>query len=186
MASSLFWRNFVYLTLLPFLLCLVLFPPPFLLWHRRLGHMSAAQGLDISFLLECWGLYLTLRFLLIWVANGKRLGPSFIKEALSTSPFDLVSEVHPAPLLSKGGSSVYVFFDRTMKKFTKIKVFRSDSGVYLRCLPNSACFNSLHLQSAFPTILPPHSSAEWGCRAETSPYTYIGDSSLSLALSFCP
>jgi hypothetical protein len=26
LASSLFWRNFVYLSLLPFLLCLVLFP----------------------------------------------------------------------------------------------------------------------------------------------------------------
>lgn len=89
--------------------------------------MSAAQGLDMSFLLECWGLYLTLRFLLIWVASGagKRLGPFFIKEALSTSPFDLVSEVHPAPLLSKGGASVYVIFYRTMKKLTKIKGFRS-------------------------------------------------------------
>lgn len=52
-----------------------------------------------------------------------------MKNALSTSPFDLVSEVHPAPLLSKGGSSVYVvIFYRTMKKLTKIKVFRSDSG----------------------------------------------------------
>lgn len=59
---------------------------------------------------------------------GKRLGPSFIKDALSTSPFDLVSEAHPAPLLSKGGSSVYVIFDRTMTKLKKIKVFRSDSG----------------------------------------------------------
>lgn len=59
---------------------------------------------------------------------GKRLFPSFIKDALSTSPFNLVSEAHPAPLLSKGGSSVYVLFDRTMKKWTKIKVFRSDSG----------------------------------------------------------
>ena len=28
--------------------------------------MSSAQGLDILFLLECWGLYLTLRFLLVW------------------------------------------------------------------------------------------------------------------------
>lgn len=93
-----------------------------------------------------------------------------------------MSEVHPAPLLSKGGSSVYVIFDRTMKK--KKKGF--SLGVYLRCLLNSACFNSLHLQSAFPTILPPHSSAEWSCRAETSPYTYIGDNLLSLALSFSP
>lgn len=63
---------------------------------------------------------------------------------------------------------------------------RFSLGVYLRCLLNSACFNSLHLQSAFPTILPPHSSAEWSCRAETSPYTYIGDNLLSLALSFSP
>ena len=62
------------------------------------------------------------------VQAGKRLFPSFIKDALSTSPFDLVSEAHPAPLLSKGGSSVYVIFDRTMKKFTKIKGFRSYSG----------------------------------------------------------
>ena len=54
--------------------------------------------------------------------------PLLKKLFLSTSPFDLVSEAHPAPLLSKGGSSVYVIFDRTMKKLTKIKVFRSDSG----------------------------------------------------------
>lgn len=49
------------------------------------------------------------------------------KDALSTSPFDLVSEAHPASLLSKGGSSVYVIFDRTISKLTKIKGFRSDS-----------------------------------------------------------
>lgn len=36
-----------------------------------------------------------------------------------------MSEAHPAPLLSKGGSSVYVIFDKTMKKLTKIKVFLS-------------------------------------------------------------
>ncbi len=91
--------------------------------------MSPAQDLDIFFLLECWGLYLTLRFLLVWVASWEksRPCPSFFKDALSTSPFDLVSEAHPASLLSKGGSSVYVIFDRTMKNFTKIKVFRSDS-----------------------------------------------------------
>ena len=43
LASSLFWRNFVYLSLLPFPLCLVLFPPPFLLWHRRLGHVFSPR-----------------------------------------------------------------------------------------------------------------------------------------------
>lgn len=45
LASSLFWRNFVYLSLLPFLLCLVLFPllPFFLLWHCRLGHVSSPR-----------------------------------------------------------------------------------------------------------------------------------------------
>lgn len=64
LASSLFWINFVYLSLLPFLLCLVLFPPPFLLWHRRLGHVCSPR---LRYLIST-GLYLTLRFLLIWGA----------------------------------------------------------------------------------------------------------------------
>lgn len=42
-SSSLFWRNFVYLSLLPFLLCLVFFPLLPFLWHRRLGHVSSPR-----------------------------------------------------------------------------------------------------------------------------------------------
>ena len=53
-----------------------------------------------------------------------------------------MSEVHPAPLLSKGGSSVYVIFDRTMKKFTKIKV--SVRGEYI-----SAAFRPLLASTHF-------------------------------------
>lgn len=62
-----------------------------------------------------------------------------------------VSEVHPAPLLSKGGSSVYVIFDRIMKKLTKIKVFRSDSEVNISPLPSELCLLQLtSLTKRFP------------------------------------
>lgn len=145
--------------------------------------MSPAQDLDIWFLLECWGLYLTLRFLLVWVASWEksRPCPSFFKDALSTSPFDLVSE---ASLLSKGGSSVYVIFDRTMKNLTKIKVFRSYSwGEYIfaafRTLLASTHFTYKALSQRSCLYTPQQNGV-----AERTPY--IGDSSLSLALSFCP
>ena len=53
-----------------------------------------------------------------------------------------MSEVHPAPLLSKGGSSVYVIFDRTMKKY-KIKRL-SVRGEYI-----SAAFRTLLASTHF-------------------------------------
>lgn len=47
--------------------------PLFLLWHRRLGHVCSP--LDILFPLECWGLYLTLRFRLVWGASWEKTLP---------------------------------------------------------------------------------------------------------------
>lgn len=109
---------------LPFFFCCVWSSTPlFLLWHRRLGHVSSPRlryflstgmlgsvpNIEIS---TCMGCKL-----------GKNSGPSFLKLFL----LFLLILCPPASLLSKGGSSVYVMDDRTMKKLTQIKGFHSDS-----------------------------------------------------------
>lgn len=38
--------------------------------------MSPAQDLDLLFLLEFWSLYLTFRFLLVWVESWEKTRPS--------------------------------------------------------------------------------------------------------------
>ena len=121
LASSLFWRNFVYLSLLPFLL----FPLLFFLWYRSLGYVSSPK-------LFSTGILGSIPNIEISTCMGWKLGKdsalSLLKTLFPLFLLILCPKPIPASLLSKGGSSVYGIFDIKMKKLTKIKVFHSDSG----------------------------------------------------------
>lgn len=94
LASSLFWRNEVYLSLLPFFICCVWCSTPlFLLWHRRLGHVSSPR---LRYFIST-GMLGSVPNIEISTCMGCKLGKKWAlpflktKDALSTSPFDLVS-----------------------------------------------------------------------------------------------
>lgn len=149
--------------------------------------MSPAQDLYIYF---STGMLGSVPNIEISTCMGCKLGKDSALPLLKTLFLLLLLILCPKPILPlcyRKGDHPYMFFlTEQWKKLTKRKVFRSDSGgEYI-----SAAFRTLLASTHFTykalsqRSCPPHSSAEWSCRAEASPY--IGDSSLSLALSFCP
>lgn len=141
--------------------------------------MSPAQDLDIWFLLECWGLYLTLRFLLVWVLRKDSALP--LLKTLFLLLFLILCPKSILPLCYRK-EAVYVIFDRRMKKLTKIKVFRSSSwGEYISAAFRTPLASTHFIYKALSQRSCPHTPQQNGV-AERK-HRHILETARSLLLS---
>jgi len=141
LSSSLFWINFVYLSLLPFLRVV---PSPFLLWHRRLGHVCSPR---LRYFIST-GLYLTLRFLLIWVANGEKARPFlYLRSSFYFSFWSCVRSPSCPSVIERRIIRICYFWQNN----EKIKIKRFLFGVNISPLPSELCLLQLtSLTKRFP------------------------------------